>query len=40
MSNLVSLPKLSERESTNRESDKTARLQMFMIHSGGYVLRR
>lgn len=40
MSNLVSLPKMSERESTNRWCDKNARLQSFMIHIGGYILRR
>lgn len=40
MSNIVSLPKMSERESTNRVCDKNARLQSFMIHMGGYVLRR
>lgn len=40
MSNLVSLPKMSERESTNRVCDKDARLQLFMIPVGGCVLRR
>lgn len=40
MSNLVSLPKMSERESTNRVCDKNARLQSFMIYIGGYVLKR